>query len=100
MSNVTSLRCKECSRDYPVEALNVCDFCFGPLEVIYDYDAIAGVTSRERIMSGPNSLWRYADFLPADYNPFVDINAGRFNPISLPYQGTLKTFWSAKKEPA
>jgi threonine synthase len=74
------MRCKECSREYPVGAFNVCDFCFGPLEVVYDYDAIAAVTSRERIMSGPNSLWRYADFLPADYNPDVDINAG-FTPL-------------------
>jgi len=74
------MRCKECSREYPVGAFNVCDFCFGPVEVVYDYDAIAEVTSRERIMSGPNSLWRYADFLPADYNPDVDINAG-FTPL-------------------
>jgi len=80
MSYVSSMRCKECSREYPVGAFNVCDFCFGPLEVVYDYDAIAEVTSRERIMSGPNSLWRYADFLPADYNPDVDINAG-FTPL-------------------
>ena len=80
MSYVSSMRCKECSREYPVGAFNVCDFCFGPVEVVYDYDAIAEVTSRERIMSGPNSLWRYADFLPADYNPDVDINAG-FTPL-------------------
>lgn len=80
MSHVLSLRCKECSREYPVEALNVCDFCFGPLEVVYDYDAISKVTSRERIMGGPNSLWRYADYLPAEHNPAVDINAG-FTPL-------------------
>lgn len=80
MSYVSALRCKECSREYPVQALNVCDFCFGPLEVIYDLDAIAKVTSRERIQSGPNSLWRYADYLPAVYNPAVDINAG-FTPL-------------------
>jgi len=80
MSNVSSLRCKECGREYPVEALNVCDFCFGPLEVVYDYEAIAKITSRERIESGPRSLWRYVDFLPADYNPDVDINAG-FTPL-------------------
>ena len=80
MAYVTSLRCKECSREYPVEALNVCDFCFGPLEVVYDYDTISRLVSRDRIMSGPNSLWRYADFLPADYNPVVDINAG-FTPL-------------------
>lgn len=80
MSHALSLRCKECSREYPVEALNVCDFCFGPLEVVYDLDAIAKSTSREKIASGPNSLWRYADFLPAAYNPAVDINAG-FTPL-------------------
>ncbi|MEX2598929.1 MAG: threonine synthase [Dehalococcoidia bacterium] len=80
MAHVKALRCRECSREYPVSPFNVCDFCFGPLEVIYDYPAIAKATSRERIMNGPHSLWRYADFLPADYNPDVDINAG-FTPL-------------------
>ena len=80
MSHVLSLRCKECSREYPVEALNVCDFCFGPLEVVYDLVSIAKATSREKISSGPNSLWRYADFLPAEHNSAVDINAG-FTPL-------------------
>jgi threonine synthase len=80
MVNVAALRCKECSREYPIGAFNVCDFCFGPLEVVYDLDAIGDIASRERIMSGPNSLWRYADFLPAEYNPLVDINAG-FTPL-------------------
>ena len=80
MVNVVALRCKECSREYPIGAFNVCDFCFGPLEVVYDLNAIADIASRERIMSGPNSLWRYADFLPTEYNPLVDINAG-FTPL-------------------
>jgi threonine synthase len=80
VSHISALRCKECHREYPVEALNVCDFCFGPLEVMYDYEAIKKVTSRERIQSGPNSLWRYADYLPANYNPDIDINAG-FTPL-------------------
>ena len=38
---VTGLRCRECRRDFPAEALHVCDFCFGPLEVAYDYERIA-----------------------------------------------------------
>ena len=80
MANTISLRCRECSRDYPIEPLNVCEFCFGPLEVVYDYDAINASTSREKIASGPRSMWRYADFLPADYNPLTDINAG-FTPL-------------------
>ena len=76
MSYVKSLVCKECSREYPVEPLNVCDFCFGPLEVTYDYDAISRVISRERIESGPRSMWRYHDLLPADAETAIDINAG------------------------
>ena len=80
MSYVTALRCRSCSREYPVEPLNVCDFCFGPLEIVYDYDAIARVISRERIVTGPLSMWRYEDLLPVDGENAVDINAG-FTPL-------------------
>ena len=76
MAHVSALRCRSCSREYPIEPLNVCEFCFGPLEVVYDYDAIARVISRERITSGPLSMWRYADLLPVDGENAVDINAG------------------------
>ena len=72
----TSLRCKECSRESELLPVNVCDFCFGPLEVQYDYDAIARVMSRESIKAGPPSMWRYAELLPADPENRVDINAG------------------------
>ena len=80
MSYVTGLRCRSCSREYPIEPLNVCDFCFGPLEVVYDYDAIARVISREHIVTGPLSMWRYGDLLPVDGKEAVDINAG-FTPL-------------------
>lgn len=80
MANILSLRCRECSREYPVEPLNVCEFCFGPLEVVYDYEQIKATTSRAKIEAGPRSMWRYADFLPADYNARTDINAG-FTPL-------------------
>ena len=72
----TSLKCKECSRESELLPVNVCDFCFGPLEVQYDYDAIARVMSRESIKAGPHSMWRYAELLPADPENRVDINAG------------------------
>ena len=80
MTFVTALRCRECSRDYGIEPTNVCDFCFGPLEPVYDYDGIAKVISRERIGSGPLSMWRYQDLLPVDGKDAVDINAG-FTPL-------------------
>ncbi len=80
MAWVTGLSCRECGKGYPLEPLNVCDFCFGPLEVVYDYDAIGRVISRERIANGPLSMWRYEDLLPVDAKDAVDINAG-FTPL-------------------
>ena len=80
MSHAKGLFCKECGREYPAEPLNVCDFCFGPLEVTYDYDSISRVISRERIAQGPRSMWRYHDLLPVDAVNAVDINAG-FTPL-------------------
>ncbi len=80
MAFLTGLQCRECGRGYPVEPLNVCDFCFGPLETVYDYDGIARVISRERIANGPLSMWRYQDLLPVDGKDAVDINAG-FTPL-------------------
>ena len=80
MSFVTSLRCRECGRDYPVEPLNVCDFCFGPLEPAYDHDGIGNTISRKRIEKGPLTIWRYQDLLPVDGRDAVDIGAG-FTPL-------------------
>jgi threonine synthase len=74
------LRCRECGREYPGEALNVCDFCFGPLEVVYDYATIAEVVTHDRISAGPLSIWRYHDLLPASGEDPVDILAG-FTPL-------------------
>src|ERR1700722_12539882 len=68
---VTGLRCRECARPYPAEALHVCDYCFGPLEVVYDYDALRATVTREQIAAGPQTIWRYADLIPVpDHTPF------------------------------
>ena len=74
------LRCRECGRSYPAEALHVCEWCFGPLEVVYDYDAIAAVISPARIAAGPHTMWRYADLLPVSPVGAVDLGAG-FTPL-------------------
>ncbi len=76
MPHVNGLRCKECGECYPVEPIYVCDFCFGPLEVDYDYDAIARAISRKSIERGPMTLWRYSALLPASVENAVDIGAG------------------------
>lgn len=74
--HVAGLFCKECGRKFPAEALHVCDFCFGPLEVSYDYDSIAAHVSRESIAAGPQSMWRYRTLLPVGDAPAVELGAG------------------------
>jgi threonine synthase len=64
MSHVLGLRCRECGTEYQLQATHVCEMCFGPLDVAYDYDAIRRVISRDRIEAGPPSMWRYRDLLP------------------------------------
>ena len=80
MPYVEGLRCRECGRSYPAEALHVCEWCFGPLEVVYDYEAIRANISRARIAAGPASMWRYADLLPARAEGAVSLGAG-FTPL-------------------
>jgi threonine synthase len=60
----TKLTCRECGADYALEALYVCDRCFGPLEVSYEHDIRDVDHARRRIQGGPQNIWRYHDFLP------------------------------------
>ena len=96
MPYTKALRCRECGREYALEPLHVCEFCFGPLEVAYDYEAMHRNITRETIERGPNSVWRYADLLPADPEYAVDINAG-FTPLvrakNLGEHLGLKNLW-------
>jgi threonine synthase len=80
MSYVKGLKCRECARVYKAEALYVCEFCFGSLEVDYDYDAIKSVLTKEKISQGPLSIWRYRELLPIDGPPTVGRHAG-FTPL-------------------
>ena len=66
MAHVEALRCRECGRTYEIAPVYTCEWCFGPLEVAYDYDAIAASISRASIAAGPATIWRYADLLPVD----------------------------------
>ncbi len=71
-----SLRCRECGRDYPKQALYVCEFCFGPLEAAYDYEAARTLT-RAEIERRPSNMWRYHELLPLDDAPTVGKKVGR-----------------------
>ena len=72
----TALKCKECDTRYELGAKHVCEECFGPLEVAYDYDAIKNQVSREIIEAGPHSIWRYKAFLPVESDTPIDVGTG------------------------
>jgi threonine synthase len=74
MGYVKGLKCRECARPYPAKPLHVCEFCFGPLEVDYDYGAIAQAMTRHSIEAGPPSIWRYRALLPLD----GEVTVGRY----------------------
>ncbi|MFB3137561.1 MAG: threonine synthase, partial [Nitrospirales bacterium] len=75
-----SLVCRECGKEYPTEAIHVCELCFGPLEVKYNYEEIKQKISRSSIEAGPLSLWRYLDLLPVEGQGSIGISAG-FTPL-------------------
>ena len=70
------LRCKECKRGYPLEAVYFCEDCFGPLEVVYDYSDLDPGSVRRKIQAGTDGIWRYADFLPFHSRPASALEPG------------------------
>src|SRR3990172_12544911 len=80
-----TLRCRECGATYPAGAIYVCEQCFGPLEVVYDYDALAAQPLREHIAAGPRSMWRYQPLLPVDRVPEIDLQPG-WSPLQPAYR--------------
>src|SRR5437870_988428 len=70
-SFVRGLKCRLCGKTYPGQPLNFCTEDFGPLEVNYDYEAIARSVSREKIAARPNTMWRFRELLPIDGEPTV-----------------------------
>jgi threonine synthase len=72
----TALKCKECGTEYELKATHVCEFCFGPLEVAYDYSLLSRTVTRQSIQAGPNSIWRYRPFLPVLGDNPIDVGTG------------------------
>jgi threonine synthase len=69
------LTCRECGTTYDLSASHVCELCFGPLEITYDDAALSAVT-RADILAGPQTMWRYAGFLPAGSDPATRVDVG------------------------
>ncbi len=80
MGYVKGLKCRECGRPYPAKPLHVCEYCFGPLEVDYDYEAIGRIVNRRAIEAGPPTIWRYRPLLPIEGEAAVGRHCG-FTPL-------------------
>jgi threonine synthase len=77
---VKGLRCRECRREYQISPIHVCEFCFGPLKVIYDFEKVRKNLNREKIKNRPKSMWRYQELLPLDSDPTIGEHVG-FTPL-------------------
>lgn len=75
-----ALRCRECGREYALTATHVCEFDFGPLEVVYDYERVKKSLTREAIASRAKSMWRYRELLPVEAELTVGLESG-FTPL-------------------
>jgi threonine synthase len=80
MTYVKGLRCVECGREYKVDPVYVCEFCFGPLEVTYDYERIKKDMTKQKVESRPHHMWRYRELLPIDGDPVTGFDTG-FTPL-------------------
>lgn len=80
VSTVKGLVCRECGRGYPIKPIHICEYCFGPLEVQYDYEKIAKTLTKSTIEKRPPNMWRYREFLPIEGVPVVGYDVG-FTPL-------------------
>jgi threonine synthase len=92
----SNLKCRECGRLYPKQAIHVCDFDFGPLEAAYDYDAIKAAISRDILRARKRRMWRYRELLPIDGEPTIGTQVG-FTPLvradRLAKKLGIRTLW-------
>ena len=75
-SRVVGLRCRSCFRPEDVGPSFVCPACFGPLEVVYDREAIRAQVSRAAIEARQPGIWRYLELLPIDAAPARSLAVG------------------------
>jgi threonine synthase len=69
----TSLQCRECKKEYESTFKYICDECFGPLDVKYDFPTVTKDTFSNR----EQTYWRYFELLPIeDKSNIVSIGAG------------------------
>src|SRR5579863_8555801 len=74
------LRCRECGKAWSNQPRSICEDCFSPLEVNFDYESIRPRISRELIASRAPNIWRYRELLPlpAGFEPTLPVG---FTPL-------------------
>lgn len=69
----TSLQCRECKKEYESTFKYICDDCFGPLDVQYDFTSL----SKDTFSNREKTYWRYFELLPIENKSnIVSIGAG------------------------
>ena len=69
----TYLRCRECKKEYDSTFKYICDECFGPLDVHYNFPSL----TKNTFVNREQTYWRYFELLPiTDKSNIVSINAG------------------------
>ncbi len=77
LAKIKSLQCRECKKEYAPTFRYICEECFGPLDVIYDFPTINKNTFANR----EHTYWRYHELLPIESKSnIVSIGAG-FTPL-------------------
>jgi len=75
LEHIKALKCRECGREYAPKKIYVCEDCFGPLDVIYNYDSTN--IDKRALRGRPRTVWRYLELLPiANPSNIVDLGAG------------------------
>src|SRR3990172_6409977 len=92
MNYTKALRCRECGREYPLDPIHVCEFCFGPLEVSYDYDPLAcastGNLANSVAAHAAKAGMRSLVFIPADLEQGKVIGSAIYAPTLVAVEGS------------
>jgi len=59
-----ALHCRECGKTFDNQPRSICEECFSPLEVTYDYNALKKHVTRNLFASREFDIWRYRELLP------------------------------------
>jgi threonine synthase len=79
MGIIKALKCRECSKEYPPEFLYICEDCFGPLDVLYNFaDKITKQTFENR---SDLTYWRYFEILPIEDKKNIVSLSGAITPL-------------------